>query len=69
MSLTLKDIAVKLMRGELPPMAAEELGGERLKVCESCEYMTRYSRQCKLCSCFLDLKVKLLESSCPINHW
>jgi len=69
MSLTLKDIAIKLAKGELPPMSDGELATERIKVCESCPQMTKLARQCKLCGCFLDLKVKLLEASCPIDKW
>lgn len=69
MSYGLKDIAVKLLRGELPPMSDGELARERIKVCEACEHMTKTARQCKLCGCFLDLKTKLLEASCPIDKW
>lgn len=69
MSLTLKDIAIKLLRGELPPISPDELSRERLKVCEECPHFKRLARQCELCGCFLDLKTKLLEASCPINKW
>jgi hypothetical protein len=69
MSLTLKDIAVKLLRGELPPMSSDEISSERLKVCEACPHMKKLARQCELCGCFLDLKTKLLEAECPINKW
>lgn len=69
MSLTLKDIAVKILHGELPPMAEGELAAERLKVCADCQHMKKMIRQCELCGCWLDLKSKLLEASCPINKW
>lgn len=69
MSLTLKDIAIKLAKGELPPMSSDELARERIKVCEACPHMTRMTRQCNLCGCFLDLKTKLLEATCPEQKW
>ena len=69
MSLTLKDIAVKILHGELPQLAEGELAAERMKVCKGCVQFTKISHQCKLCGCFLDLKTKLLEASCPIDNW
>lgn len=69
MSLTLKDIAVKLMRGELPPLADGELAIERLKVCTGCMHFKKLARQCELCGCWLDLKTKLLQATCPIDKW
>lgn len=69
MSLSLKDIAVKLLKGELPQMAEGELATIRLRECESCQHFKKMARQCDLCGCFLDLKTKLLEASCPIDKW
>jgi hypothetical protein len=68
-SLTLKDIAKGLMKGELPAMAEGELATERLKMCETCPHFKKIARQCDLCGCFLDLKTKLLAASCPIDKW
>jgi hypothetical protein len=68
-SLTLKDIAVKLLRGELPPLAEGELANERIKMCQPCAHYKKLAHQCDMCGCFLDLKVKLLEASCPLNKW
>lgn len=69
MSLTLKTIALKLLKGELPPMAEGELAAIRLKECEACQHFRKLTRQCDLCGCWLDLKTKLLEASCPIEKW
>lgn len=69
MSLTLKDIAFKLLKGELPALAAEDLAKERLKVCEGCPHFKKLARQCALCSCFMDAKTKLVEASCPAGKW
>jgi Family of unknown function (DUF6171) len=69
MGMSLKDIAVKLIRGELPAFSGDELARERLKMCEQCEEFAALSRQCRNCGCFLDLKTKLLEASCPLGKW
>lgn len=69
MSYTLKDIAKGLLSGELPAISDQELSDERLKVCGSCMHFKKLVRQCELCGCFLDLKTKLLQASCPIDLW
>lgn len=65
----LREIAIKIMRGELPAIAADDLKKHRLQVCESCEDFARTSRQCRLCWCFMDLKTELLEAKCPADKW
>ncbi len=69
MSTTLKSIAIKLLRGELPPISPAELSSERLKMCVECEHFKKMIRQCEICGCMLDLKTKLLEADCPIGLW
>jgi hypothetical protein len=66
---SLRDIAIKLLKGELPPLADGELARERLKVCEECPHLKKIATQCSLCGCFLDLKARLLEATCPIDKW
>lgn len=69
MSLTLKDIAKKLLAGELPMAASTELATERLKICEACPQFRVSMRNCKMCNCFMDLKTKLLNADCPMSKW
>jgi len=66
--MNLRDIAVKLLNGELPAIAAQDLTHERLKLCEACQHFSKI-RKCKLCGCWMDLKAKLLEAQCPIDKW
>lgn len=66
---SLKKIATDLLKGKLPSSASAELARERLKVCEQCEYFARLTRQCRLCSCFMDAKTKILEAECPMQKW
>ena len=41
----------------------------RLEICNACEHLTRYSRQCKKCGCVVALKTKLKSEKCPIDKW
>jgi hypothetical protein len=37
----------------------ENISKERISLCESCEKFNSFTRQCRLCSCFMDFKTKL----------
>lgn len=65
---TLKKIAIAVMKGELV-LSSDELAAERLKVCVECDAFRHMTRQCALCSCFMDLKTKILDASCPQEFW
>ena len=39
----------------------------RLDICNKCEHF--FIEICKKCGCIMPLKVKLKESSCPLNKW
>lgn len=45
----------------------EIIENNRLKICKKCDFF--FSGICKKCGCFMDLKVKLKDSACPINKW
>jgi len=66
---TLQAIAFKLLKGELPAIAAQDLARERLKACAECAQFKKLARQCDLCGCFMDVKAYLLNSSCPLEKW
>jgi len=42
---------------------------ERAGICQRCEHYQRSTRQCKECGCFVNFKVILENSSCPIGKW
>lgn len=67
--MNLKDIAIKILHGELPALAEGELSAERMKVCVQCPEYMKLTRQCRVCGCFLDLKTKVLEMDCPEGKW
>lgn len=37
--------------------------------CRSCVQFDPVSEQCKVCSCFVELKVQLATEKCPLNRW
>ena len=41
----------------------------RKSICDSCEYKENVLNRCKLCGCFLALKQRHKQSSCPIMKW
>lgn len=41
----------------------------RYGICESCPELTKHTKQCKQCGCFMKLKVKLAEAVCPLGKW
>jgi hypothetical protein len=42
---------------------------ERYSICLACEHFNQTTKQCSVCKCFMKLKVKLVESACPIGRW
>lgn len=41
----------------------------RLEICEACPSLLKLTHQCKECGCFMKLKVKLAEATCPLGKW
>ena len=39
------------------------------RTCVECSHFRKTARQCDLCSCFMDLKTKMLEATCPAGKW
>jgi predicted Zn-ribbon and HTH transcriptional regulator len=42
---------------------------ERASHCQKCEWYYRPARQCRQCGCFINFKIALTNSSCPIGKW
>jgi len=49
--------------------AKEELASERLSICNGCPELIKLTSQCKKCGCFMSVKTKLLNATCPIGKW
>jgi NADH pyrophosphatase NudC (nudix superfamily) len=41
----------------------------RISICESCDHFIKMTKQCSKCGCFMQLKTRLTNASCPIGKW
>lgn len=48
-------------------MASFEVQNERRSICETCPF--REELNCGECGCFIQEKVEIGESTCPIGEW
>lgn len=49
--------------------AEEKLAKDRLSICYTCPQLIKATKQCKKCGCFMHLKTKLAEATCPLGKW
>lgn len=47
----------------------KEISNSRYEICNSCPELFSLTKQCKKCGCFMALKTKLADASCPIGKW
>ena len=47
----------------------EALSESRLAICSSCPELIKLTTQCKKCGCFMSVKTRLKNASCPIGKW
>jgi hypothetical protein len=47
----------------------EQIGKERMAICATCPFLISATKQCKKCGCFMHLKTKLADATCPIGKW
>lgn len=60
--------SVRRATGRLPVFVPKEVAHERISICEGCEHFTE-KRRCTECGCFMNAKVNLAASECPIGKW
>ena len=48
--------------------ASSEIISQRTAICNSCEFLL-LTRNCAKCGCFVDAKVRLQSSTCPMKKW
>jgi len=49
--------------------ATEEESDRRYEICKSCPELLQTTKQCKQCGCFMIMKSKLNDATCPIKKW
>ena len=47
----------------------EDVQKNRLSICENCPRLIKLTKTCRECGCFMVLKTKLSEASCPLGKW
>ena len=48
---------------------SDDVFAERMSTCSGCPQFIKMTKQCKKCGCFMNLKAKLENASCPLNKW
>lgn len=48
---------------------SEVVQKERFSICEKCPLLNTAMKTCAECGCFMTLKTKLPNASCPIGKW
>ena len=49
--------------------SSEEIAAERFEICQQCPQLRPATHQCRICNCFMHLKVKIEKAACPLGHW
>lgn len=57
---------VDMAKGK-PLLSTAEKANERIKICEGCEFFKE--DRCLKCGCFMNAKIHVESSRCPINRW
>ena len=47
----------------------DKIYNKRISICNKCEYYLKLTKQCKHCFCFMPIKARNIEGSCPIKKW
>lgn len=47
----------------------DEIAEKRFEICKLCPELTPNTHQCKKCGCFMALKTKLENATCPLGKW
>lgn len=50
-------------------LADDDTVHKRRALCDACEVRNAAVDMCTVCGCFLKLKIKLRESTCPMELW
>jgi len=47
----------------------KEKAQKRYDECKKCEEFLQVTKQCKICLCYMPLKVKFENNYCPMQKW
>lgn len=49
--------------------SSDEIAEERFAICKECPQLRPITNQCRVCNCFMHLKVKIEAATCPQGFW
>lgn len=49
--------------------ATKEIEEARYSICEKCPELIEMTKQCRQCGCFMKIKAKIANATCPLNKW
>jgi hypothetical protein len=64
-----RDVMIWDMLNPKQPRAEDIEKERRLSICEQCQFFRTWSRTCRKCGCFMDMKVTLDNAKCPMHKW
>ncbi len=50
-------------------LTSAEVQAERTAICDDCVELDRERGRCKICKCFISMKVRLPAEACPLSKW
>lgn len=51
------------------PQVSDDIANQRFDICKGCPELIKLTKQCKKCGCFMALKTKLENATCPLGKW
>ena len=51
------------------PRVTDKVRQERINACNGCEFLIKFTKQCKKCGCFMKAKSLIPWASCPVGKW
>lgn len=48
---------------------SQDVQEKRYSICSSCPELLNSTKQCKKCGCFMPVKTKLQNATCPLHKW
>jgi hypothetical protein len=60
---------VRTLFSAQPALADSDVALTRLERCEACRHYAARERQCRLCTCYVDVKTLLASEKCPDKRW
>jgi hypothetical protein len=65
---TMKDVAMNAFSGK-GVMTDEQTYDSRMSICSTCPSFKLDVKRCAECGCFMEVKARFANVSCPINKW